>query len=78
MVSVASLFSAPAYFIGVQRGFDDGEGSIDLFTLTRPVGEHPTNSTVSRQTLEKHGYHVPPRAELMKTLRTRPGRTLAA
>lgn len=77
MVSVASLFSAPAYFIGVQAGFD-GEGSIDLFTLTRPVGEHPVDSTVSRQTLEKHGYHVPPRAELMKTLRRRPGRTLAA
>lgn len=77
MVSVASLFSAPAYFIGVQSGFD-GAGSIDLFTLTRPVGEHPVDSTVSRQTLEKHGYHVPPRAELMKTLRVRPRRTLAA
>lgn len=78
MVSIAPLVPAPAAFIGVQSGLDEGMESIDLFTLTGPVGEHPVDSTVSRQTLEKHGYHVPPRAELMKTLRPRPRRTLAA
>lgn len=78
MLFIETHLPAPARFIGVQSGFGDEFPSVDLFTLTEQVGEHPIDSTVSRQTLEGHGYHVPPRAELMKTLSTRSRRTLAA
>ena len=48
---------APAQFLGIQPGF--GEVSpIELYVLLSPVGHHPIGSTVSRQTLERHGYNV--------------------
>jgi len=61
---------APANFIGIQDCF--GDPPIELFILTKPVGDHPVNSTVSRQTLEKHGYEVPVRDELVRQLALRP------
>ncbi|MDI1248114.1 MAG: hypothetical protein PSV13_04445 [Lacunisphaera sp.] len=51
--------SAPATFIGIQDGF----GSLpeeELYNLRAPVGEHPVGSTVSRSTLEKHGFQIFP------------------
>ena len=30
--------------------------AIELMALLSPVGHHPVGSTVSRQTLERHGY----------------------
>ena len=33
--------------------------AIDLYNLHVPVGVHPVGSTVSRTTLEKHGFRVP-------------------
>jgi len=76
MISSDDQQPTPAEFIGVQSGF--GLEPIELFTLTQPVGGHPVDSTVSRQTLERNGYHVPPLAELLKCMRPRPVRTLAA
>ena len=49
---------APAIFIGVQRGYR-GVPALELFNLLSPVGNHPVGSTVSRKTLEDHGYIVP-------------------
>jgi hypothetical protein len=49
---------APATFIGMQEGFGKTP-PIELFTLKAPVGEHPAGSTVSRHTLERHGFFVP-------------------
>jgi len=49
---------APAVFIGLQRGYR-GVPELELFNLLSPVGRHPEGSTVSRQTLEAHGYVVP-------------------
>lgn len=51
---------APAVYLGFQPGFKSIPG-IELYNLLRPVGEHPVGSTVSRQTLESHGYVVPAR-----------------
>jgi len=51
--------TAPATFIGIQDGFGILP-PIELYTLDAPVGIHPIGSSVSRQTLEKHGYSVPP------------------
>lgn len=51
--------NAPAVFLGIQPGFDQ-HAPIELYVLLSPVGHHPVGSTVSRQTLERHGYsHVP-------------------
>jgi hypothetical protein len=50
---------APAKFIGIQEGFGLVP-PVELYTLDAPVGEHPVGSSVSRQTLERHGYQVPP------------------
>jgi hypothetical protein len=61
---------APASFIGLQNGF--GDPPIELFTLTAAVGEHPEHSTVSRQTLERHGFAVPRREELLRDLALMP------
>ncbi len=47
--------NAPAVFLGVQPGFDT-HAAIELYVLLSPVGHHPVGSTVSRQTLERHGY----------------------
>jgi hypothetical protein len=52
----------PFEFLGIQRG----EGrwpDIELYNLTAPIGGHPAGSTVSRQTLEAHGYVVPARSQ---------------
>lgn len=49
--------TAPAVFLGIQPGYLNLP-SIELFNLLAPVGEFPTGSTVSRQTLERHGYRV--------------------
>ena len=47
--------SAPAQFLGIQPGFE-GQSAIELYVLLSPVAHHPVGSTVSRQTLERHGY----------------------
>jgi len=49
--------SAPALFLGIQPGFGDA-AAIELYVLLSPVGHHPTGSTVSRQTLERHGFNI--------------------
>lgn len=49
--------SAPALFLGIQPGFGDA-AAIELYVLLSPVGHHPVGSTVSRQTLERHGYNI--------------------
>ncbi|MBP8257098.1 MAG: hypothetical protein KAX37_07205 [Opitutaceae bacterium] len=48
----------PAYFSGIQDGFGVVP-DIELWTLTRDVGIHPAGSTLSRQTIEAHGYTLP-------------------
>ena len=57
----------PAVYIGTQPGFRNIP-AIELYNLLQPVGEHPPGSTVSRSTLERHGWVVP------KVRRKRPGR----
>ncbi len=47
----------PAIFLGIQPGFLDLQ-PVELFTLLAPLGVHPAGSTVSRQTLEAHGYRI--------------------
>ena len=54
-VHTPKLMNAPAVFLGVQPGFDT-HAAIELYVLLSPVGHHPVGSTVSRQTLERHGY----------------------
>ena len=61
MVAVKTLRPAPARFIGIQDGFGVLP-AIELYALTAPVGMHPACSSVSRRTLESHGYYVPPLA----------------
>lgn len=78
MTSSQAHIPFPAEFIGVQCGFGEEYDSFELFTLNQPVGDHPVDSTVSRQTLESHGYFVPSRAELLLNMRRRPERALAA
>lgn len=48
---------APATFLGIQDGFGIYP-SIALYILREQVGIHPAGSTVSRQTLERHGFAV--------------------
>jgi hypothetical protein len=53
------LLEAPARFAGWQ----DGMGvmpDFELFVLTADIPGHPAGSTVSRRTLERLGYIVPP------------------
>ncbi len=59
---------APAQYLGLQPGFRHIP-AIELYNLLAPVGEHPRGSTVSRQTLEKHGYTLPPRRRPHRKLR---------
>jgi hypothetical protein len=59
MVALTELRWAPAEFIGIQDGFGTLP-SIELYVLKAPVGGHPTGSSVSRQTIERHGYFLPP------------------
>jgi len=64
--------NAPAIFLGVQPGFLHLP-PIELFNLLAPVGEYPVGSTVSRQTLENHGYRVEfLQPEAARRRRTRP------
>jgi len=49
--------TAPAIFKGVQEGIAHLP-AVELYTLTAPVGVHPAGSTVSRGTLERHGYAI--------------------
>ena len=53
--STLTPLTAPAQFIGIQPGFAD-QSAIELYVLLSPVAHHPVGSTVSRQTLERHGY----------------------
>jgi hypothetical protein len=52
----ASKPPAPAIFIGTQRIGPP----IDLYNLTEDIPGHCKHSTVSRETLEKAGFSVPP------------------
>jgi hypothetical protein len=60
--------TAPAQYLGLQPGFRHLP-AIELYNLLAPVGEHPRGSTVSRQTLEKHGYTLPSRRRLRRRFR---------
>ncbi len=62
--------AAPAVYIGHQEGFGNHPG-FDMFNLTRDLPGHPEGSTVSRQTLEEAGFHVPvePKASFMPALK---------
>ena len=51
---------APAKFIGVQEGVPGVVPDIELYNLTQDIDGHPVDSTVSRQTLERKGYSIPP------------------
>jgi hypothetical protein len=51
--------TTPAIYVGRQAGFRK-QPPIELYNLVAPVGEHPAGSTVSRQTLEKHGVNFSP------------------
>lgn len=52
--------NTPAVFLGIQPGFKNLP-PVELYNLLAPVGHHPAGSTVSRKTLEDHGY-LPPHA----------------
>lgn len=67
MVTSADTYALPAVYIGTQPGFRSIP-AIELYNLLVPVGEHPVGSTVSRSTLERHGWHVP---KLPKKTRSR-------
>jgi hypothetical protein len=70
-MSLLAAMTAPAIYVGLQPGFRQ-QPPIELYTLLAPVGEHPAGSTVSRQTLEKHGFHILP-GRLCRTARSSPG-----
>jgi len=57
--------TTPAIFVGLQAGFRQ-QPPIELYNLMAPVGEHPAGSTVSRQTLEKHGVVFTPAPAVRK------------
>jgi hypothetical protein len=50
-------FDPAAIYIGTMPGFQNLP-AIELYNLLVPVGVHPVGSTVSRTTLEKHGFRV--------------------
>lgn len=56
---------APATFRGVQETGLDNFPAFELYDLTEDIPGHPKGSTVSRQTLERAGYHVPAREAFM-------------
>ena len=62
--------TSPAIYVGLQAGFRQ-QPPIELYNLVAPVGEHPAGSTVSRQTLEKHGVSCSP-APLVRKIRRNP------
>jgi len=47
--------NAPAVYLGTQPGFKHLP-PVELYNLLIKVGHHPVGSTVSRKTLEDHGY----------------------
>ena len=57
-MSSTADYDFPAVYIGTQPGFRNIP-AIELYNLLQPVGEHPPGSTVSRNTLERHGWVVP-------------------
>jgi len=57
--STPSPLIAPVQFLGIQPGFGN-EAALELYILLSPVGHHPVGSTVSRRTLERHGYSLMP------------------
>ena len=59
----------PAFYLGLQPGYRHLP-PIELYTLLAQVGEHPAGSTVSRQTLEKHGFLPPGKRVRGKTSTT--------
>lgn len=67
--------NTPAIFLGIQPGYENLP-PVELYNLLAPVGHHPAGSTVSRKTLEDHGY-LPPRRTLPAKINRRqkfPGR----
>ena len=60
--------TTPAIYVGLQAGFRQ-QPPIELYNLVAPVGEHPAGSTVSRQTLEKHGVSFSPAPHARKSRR---------
>ncbi len=70
-MSLLAAMTAPAIYVGLQPGFRQ-QPPIELYTLLAPVGEHPAGSTVSRQTLEKHGFRILP-GRLCRKARNFPG-----
>lgn len=50
--------NAPAVYLGTQPGFKHLP-PIELYNLLANVGIHPAGSTVSRKTLEAHGFQPP-------------------
>lgn len=40
----------------IYNGIQDGKEPFELWTIVEPLGEHPALSTVSRRTIESHGY----------------------
>jgi hypothetical protein len=51
---------APALWLGYQI-WDNSRPPTELYTLTRDIPGHCRESTVSRDTLERAGFYVPPR-----------------
>jgi len=62
--------NAPAIFLGIQPGFNNMP-AVELYNLLARVGRHPAGSTVSRKTLEDHGY-VPPEFSTAQVVQARP------
>ena len=50
--------NAPAVYLGTQPGFKNLP-PVELYNLLVKVGRHPVGSTVSRKTLEDHGFTPP-------------------
>ena len=48
----------PAHYNGIQK-FPNGT-QFELWTITQPLGPHPTYSTLSRESIESHGYYPVP------------------
>jgi len=59
LVSIFRIMNVPAVYLGTQPGFDQVP-PVELYNLLAKVGHHPVGSTVSRQTLEDHGYQPTP------------------
>ena len=51
---------APANFLGIQPGIPGRIPDLELWNLTESIKGHGAGSTVSRQTIEKAGFYLPP------------------